>query len=291
MSLTLEQQAARKIGGSDIAAILNIDPWKTPEELRLEKLGRLTPEPAGERAELGEIMEEPIRQIYSKRTGRIVHRVHQTLVHPKYDWLTAHIDGRVVGEKIGVECKHIHWRLAHLWGQEGSDEIAEHYLPQVLEYLMVTGYEAWDVAAFTGDLKIYTVEPDQEWFEMIAEATHDFWHVNVLGDVPCELDMNRTDALRVLKRLYPGTTGEVIEASEQLNHWHRVYREASDLRKQYETTADAAKAHLLRAMGEASQLKLSDGVYTRKTIERKAYSVAATSYTDFRFKDAPRLGD
>jgi len=289
--LTTEQIVNRKIGGSDIATILGVNPWKTAEELRLEILGRLDRYQEGNDAtEAGEIMEEGIRQLYAKRTGRTVHRSHQTLVHPEHDFLTVHIDGRVVGERRGLECKNVHWRMAQYWGEPGSDQIAEYYLPQVMADMLVMDYPCWDVAAYFGgpDLRIYTVERDSEWDDIIIEATKYFWETNVLQDVSCGIDLTRPDALRTIKRLYPGTDGSTRQADHELMHWHAVLRQAKTLKSSYEQTAIAAAAHLQLAMGNAAILELPDGSrYERKTITRKAYAVEATSYTDFRYK-APK---
>ena len=290
--LTDKQLADRKIGGSDIATILGLNPWRTAEELRLEILGRLPLMEGNEAMEAGEIMEEGVRQLYARRTGRTVNRSHQTLVHPGYDFLTAHIDGRIVGERRGLECKNIHWRMAQHWGEPGSDQIPEYYLPQVMHYMLVLDYPLWDVAAYFGgpDLRIYTVERDPEWDEIILDLTNDFWHRHVGQDIPCGTDVERPDALRVLKRIYPGTNGTVLTVPNgaSIISWHDVYRQSSELRAQYEKSADLAKAHMLRHMKEASVLELPDGGrYVRKLIERKGYSVEATSYIDMRYK-APK---
>jgi len=289
--LTTEQIANRKIGGSDVATILGLSPWKTAEELRLEILGRLERYQEGNEAtEAGEIMEEGIRQLYARRTGRTVHRSHQTLIHPEHDYLTVHIDGRVVGERRGLECKNVHWRLASYWGEPGSDQIAEYYLPQVMADMLVMDYPVWDVAAYFGgpDLRIYTVERDPEWDEIIIGATHYFWHTNVLQDVTCSIDITRLDALRAIKRIYPGTDGSTLHATQELVHWHNVLQQAKMLGAQYDKAADVAKAHLLFSMGSAAILELPDGGrYERKNIACKAYTVEAKSYTDFRYK-APK---
>lgn len=48
------EQRRRYIGGSDMAAILGVDPWKTQVDLWLEKTGRLVDEPlTSKAAELG----------------------------------------------------------------------------------------------------------------------------------------------------------------------------------------------------------------------------------------------
>lgn len=287
MMLTAEQLQNRKIGGSDVATILGLNPYKTAEELRLEILGRLPGFEGNEATEAGEIMEEGIRQLYAKRTGREVRRSHVTLAHPKYDWLTCHIDGRIVGEKRGLECKNIHWRMARYWGAEGSDEVAEYYLPQVHTYLLVMDFPVWDVAAFFGgsDLRVYEVQRLKEWDDIVVEATHDFWYRHVLEDVPCEISPEHPHALDAIARIYPGTNGETVDLSE-LEHWHKVLQDSKRIAKQYDDAADIAKAHILRAMGEAAVGTVPGGSYTRKVVKRKGYFVEDSEYVDFRFKAA-----
>src|SRR6185369_4652312 len=117
--LTTQQIAARKIGGSDVSCILGLNPWKTPLELYAEKRGEIEPEDLSENeaVEAGNIMEDAIAELtarrMTKRLGREIklRRCKTTLVHPKHDWLTVHIDRDVVGEDQGVELKNVGWRV------------------------------------------------------------------------------------------------------------------------------------------------------------------------------------
>lgn len=288
--LTAEQLNNRLIGGSDVGTILGLNPYQTAEELRLTKLGRLPEFEGNDLTAAGSIFEDGIRQFYSHKTGRKVRQSHQTLTNPKYPWLTVHIDGQIEGEKRGLECKNVHWRMAHLWGKEGTDEIAEYYFGQPHTYMLVKDYPVWDVAAYFGaaDLRIYTLERDKELDEMIIQATHDFWYINVLQDVPCEISPEHPHSLDAVQKIYPGTDGSTIEFPPEIEHWHAVMTEAKEARSKYDALIDTAKFHILQQMGNAAIGKLSDGsAYTRKVVTRKSYEIAESSYVDFRHTKKP----
>ena len=91
----------------------------------------------------------------------------------------------------------------------------------------------------------------------------------------------------MLRRMYPGTNGQAVIASEldeALLYWAKVAEDAAEKAHQYETVAEQARNHLLAAMGDAAVLRL-DGrrAMVRKVIKKKAYEVAASSYVDARF--------
>lgn len=286
MPLTAEQLAARKIGGSDVATILGLNPFKTPVELWLEKTGHTERQEDESLAlKFGNIMEPAIAEMYTVRTSKRLRRCNVTLKHPKYEWLTAHIDRDVVGEERGVEIKNVGRNAAKYWGSEKDGRIAEYYLPQPHTYMLIKGYPVWDVAAYFGgdDLRIIPIEFDPEFAEMIVDATHDFWFNHVVADVPPPVDLDSPSALRALKKLYPGTNGQTIEGDPALLHWHRIAEEAGAKKNMYEKLVEGAKAHIAAAMGENSRLILPDDVvYERKEIKRKGYVVEDTAYMDLR---------
>src|SRR6185369_13191468 len=165
--LTTEQLAARKIGGSDVACILGLNPFKTALELYAEKRGELEPADLSENenVEAGVVLEDAIADLtarrMTRRLGREIklRRCNLTLTHPKYDWLTIHIDRDVVGEDRGVEIKNVGARAARFWGEQDTDEIPDYYLPQPHTYMLVKDYPAWTVSGYFGgsDLRLYEI--------------------------------------------------------------------------------------------------------------------------------------
>ena len=278
------------IGGSDIAALFGICPFSTKLKVYLQKRGELAPDDDNKSTRTGRAMEHVIAVMVAEREGARLRKVNRTLRHPKHDFLIAHIDRDDVGIRKGLEIKNVSPRMAYLWGKDGQpDAVAEHYLPQPHHYMLVLDYDLFNVAAYFGgdDLRIYPMERDPEMDELIIDAAHDFWHNHVLAGVPPEPDFDHKSTLPMLRRMYPGTNGQTVIASEldeALMYWAKVAEDAAEKAHQYEEVARSAKNHLLAAMGEAAILKL-DGqrAMVRKVISKKPYEVAASSYVDARF--------
>ncbi len=278
------------LGGSDIAALFGICPFSTKLKVYLQKRGELAPDDDNKSTRTGRAMEQVIAVMVAEREGAKLRKINRTLRHPKHDFLIAHIDRDYVGVRKGLEIKNVSPRMAYLWGKDGThDAVAEHYLPQPHHYMLVLDYPLFDVAAYFGgdDLRVYPMERDPEMDELIIDAAHDFWHNNVLAGVPPEPDFDHKSTLPMLRRLYPGTNGETVIASEldeTLLYWAKVAEDAAAKAHQYETVAEQAKNHLLAAMGDAAVLKL-DGqrAMVRKVIKKKAYEVAEMDYVSARF--------
>lgn len=293
--LTSDQLAARKVGGSDVSCILGLNPYKTVLELYAEKTGQIEPEDlsANENVEAGNVMEDAIATLtarrMTRRLGREIklRRCNLTLSHPKYDWLTAHIDRDVVGEDLGVELKNVGWRAAADWGAEDTDEIPEYYLPQPHTYMLVKDYPAWTVSGYFGgsELRLYTVERNREMEQLIVEETHRFWHEHVLKGIPPAFDPAHRAAAKAIRRLYPGTNGAEVIADARLEHWRGVMQDAAEFRQRFEKSEELARLHIASQMGDAAVMRFADGsCMTRKLVTRKGYTVEASSYVDVRFK-------
>lgn len=284
-------QAERRtgVGGSDSPILAGLSPYGTPFSLYLEKRGDTPPsfDPDNRYTRAGRAFESVIAHMYSEETGLKLRRNNRTLRHPDMPWLMGHIDREIVGQRKGLEIKNVSPQIGYRWGRSGDpDGVPEYYLPQVHHYLLVTGLPAWDVAAYFGgaDLRIYTIERDPEWDDIIAANATRFWHEHVIAGVPPEIDPTHPTTLPLLARLYPGTDGTTIDADDGLRAWARVAREAGEKSSEYDSIAKTARAHLLHAMGASAVLRFGDGtVFRRKEVKRKGYEVAESVYVDARF--------
>lgn len=297
MALTEVQLAQRNrgIGGSDVATVLGLNPYKSAVELYHERRGTIEVQDLSENlpVEAGNILEDGIAELAQRHMSRHwnrpikLRRCNLTLTHPKYDWLFCHIDRDVVGEERGVELKNVGYHAARGWGPALTDEIPDYYLPQPMSYMLVKNYPVWTVAGYFGgaDLRLYELERDKEWDEIIIARTHDFWHKHVLAGVPPPVDLSGPRALEIVRKVYKGTTGEIVGADADLEHWRHVCQEATKKATEYQNTADSAKAHLLAALGDGAILTFPSGIrLERKSVTRKGYTVEAQTYFDARFK-------
>lgn len=284
------------LGGSDIGAILGLSPYRTPVDVWAEKTGRAPGQDETLQMRFGTYAEEFVAREYSAKTGRAVQRF-TTMLHHAAAPVLGNVDRLVIpdGAKIashkseirtdrGLECKTASAFAsfnADDWGDEGTDQIPPSYLVQCATYMALTGCSFWDLAVLFGnqEVRVYNLQRDAELEgEIIARST-EWWDRHVVADVPPE-PVNEAD----IKHLFPRTNGATIEADAMLIHWAEVLQDANKKSGEYSAVADTAKMHLLRAMGESEILRLDGNrIFRRKLIQKKAYTVEASSYIDARF--------
>lgn len=255
MSLTQEQLERRKsgLGGSEVATILNLNPYKTPYELWLEKTGRREPEDISGKFAIrrGNDMEALVAKWFSEDTGLTVARVNSTLTNPDHPYLLGHIDRRIVGAKEGLECKTSNWRMAVNFGEEGTDDVPPSYLIQCVHYMIVTGWRVWHLAAeLGGDFKIYRIEYDETLANHVARTAHDWWQRHIIDGVEPEPTTHADLALA-----YPHTDNDTeVEASSDIKLIHEELVGVAMQLKDMKERDSGLRAQLKAAMGECSAL-------------------------------------
>lgn len=274
------------IGGSDVAAILGVSPWKSIVDLWLDKITPLQEDNQNAAAKRrGSRLEPYIRDMIQEEYGLKLVRFNERYIDKEYPFLAAEIDAETEDEN--VEIKTVHPFKAKEWGERDTDQLPIHYIAQAQHGLGVTGKKICRTFALIGDdLKPYVVERDDELIEAMRQKSVAFWNNHVLPKIQPPLDYKHKDILETLSRIYPGTNGTVIDAEAQHEHWRAVYQTASDMMAKYEGILKGARAHLLSEMGEACAIRFDDGMaFTRKVIKKKPYTVEhkESRYVDFRF--------
>jgi putative phage-type endonuclease len=289
--LTKEQLEERRsgIGGSDAAVILGINPYKDIYELYLDKLGALpedfdTGEHLKESRYWGSVLEQPVCDRYAEETGYKVQKANQLIRSKEHPFMLANIDRKVVGEdrRIGFEAKTA--ARPDGWGESGSDEIPPYIMCQVQHYLAVTGYDLWDLGVLIGnrDYRQYRIRPIESIISQLVEAEEEFWD-RVTAQLPPEPQWQSAATTRLLKELYPGTNGQVIELPEIAQSYQDVQDDAAAQRLVYEKVVAGTKNRLAMLMGEASVGLLPDGTaITRKEQTRKEFTVSESKFIAVR---------
>lgn len=257
-TLTEQQIADRRhgIGGSDVAAILEMSPFKSPLDVYLEKIGEADSTQENERMYWGSRLESLVADEYSLRHDRKVRRRHQAVVHKKYTWMRANVDRIVINLDRLLECKTTSERNAELWGEPGTDEIPELYMAQAQHYLIVTGRPVIDVAVLIGgqEYRDYTVEADREIHDMLIEEEHRFWDEHVLRGVP-----PAPRSVEEAQRLWPKHTDRSVLADDPVVEVVNRLREVKDEQKRLEADEKDLKLHIQQYMGDAAVLFDPDG--------------------------------
>lgn len=187
---------SRGIGGSDSAAVLGRNPWKTNVDLYREKTGlKEAPDISNNAAvEFGRKAEESIRYLFKlDHPELIVNYVPESiLVNKENNFLLYSPDGLVEEVKTGrkgiLEIKTT-TILQSMHKEKWKDTIPENYLFQCLHGLIVTGFDFVILRArlkYSDDyivVKEYTIEREifKEEIEEQKKRLINFWNNNVLA--------------------------------------------------------------------------------------------------------------
>lgn len=274
------------IGSSDAAAAMNLSPWQTAVDLWLEKRGASPPFEGNAATRWGKLLEPLLRQEYAEQTRRAVYLPQERLVHPEVTFIAAHPDGITDDGRL-LELKTA--RSAEDWGEPGGDEIPTPYTIQVQHQLMVTQLPVADVAVLVGgsDFRLYEVPADRELQGDILEAEVEFWRFVEQGIQP-PLDFSAPHVLAVVRKLYPGTNGQTVDADESCIKAREELETAKELLEASTEARDAALARLLYFMQDAALLRFPDGrALRRQYTSRKEYTVAANEFISTRWVAKP----
>ncbi|VVE33760.1 YqaJ viral recombinase family protein [Pandoraea commovens] len=277
------------IGGSDVAAILGVSPWRNVVDLWMDKITPRREDGHNAAAKRrGSRLEPYILDMIREEHGLNIVAANERYIDAELPFLAAEIDAEYAdGEaRENIEIKTVHPFKSKEWGEHETDELPLHYVAQVQHGLGVTGRNTCRVFALIGDdLKPYVVQRDDELIRVMRERAAEFWTKYVVPKVQPPIDYEAKNVLDTIKRLYPGSDGTVIDATAMHEHWRAVFETAKRMQAHYEALQDGARAHLLAEMGKAAAIRFDDGhAFIRKEISKKAYSVdyPASKYIDFR---------
>lgn len=254
MGFTKEQLEERKrgIGASEAAAVLGLNPYRTPLEVWMQKKGLIeTIETPAMR--LGTRLEPVIAEMYQEATGLEL-ATTRTILYPKNPIIFATPDRIVKGRHKGLEIKTANARMAEQWGEEGTDEVPHYYLIQCILCMAVTDLQEWDLAALIGgsDFRIYTIHRDIGLENAIIERLLEWWETYVVGNQEPEIDSSSACA-EYLAAKYPRNFQPLKQAdtdTEQLlNRLAEVRYSLESLEEQEEAIKNLLKNYIGDADG------------------------------------------
>lgn len=106
---------------------------------------------------------------YERKSGHILTRKGEVVVHPRFDWAAATLDGWVEALMCPIECKHV-------GGREPFDRIRERYTPQMMWQMSVTGAEQCIFSVIEGANapRIEAMDRDGEYIEIMWDRAQNF---------------------------------------------------------------------------------------------------------------------
>lgn len=260
-------QIARRqgLGGSDMAAVLGVHPYKTAEDVYLDKLGLLPERPPSPAMRRGEVLEPIAADEYQQATGRKLQRGHAglptgILAHRDHPWLRANID-RVVMPAEDRTLAEIKVPGLPVFARIKHQGIPPYIQIQGQHYLAVTGYRRVVFIVFSAErweLVDAEVERDEEIIGHIIEAGAKFWHDHVLPQVPPPPPDDEPQV-----KLPDVSTSEVVTMdSPQWAEAVALLRDARELKAGAEELEAQAK-HTLQAMMEHAEAQVAEGAGLR----------------------------
>ena len=253
MATAVEQEAREEflnerrkgIGGSDVAAILGLDRYRTPEQVWLEKTGQVKPldvmTPDQER---GITFESIAAKKYEQKTGIKLVRIPGRFQHPIHKFMLANIDFFVEGREKLVEVKCPSLGAFSRIKREG---LPDSWLLQMQHYMAVLALNAAVIVIFCADrmeLVHFTVERDDILIAHMIEKEREFWTlVETMTPPPDVIAEIRGQEIVVVGNVTKRSDAEFTQAISFL-------REAKSLVKTAEQTEEEAKERFIEVVGD-----------------------------------------
>jgi predicted phage-related endonuclease len=260
----------RGIGGSDVSAILNLDPWRGAHSVWLQKMNREKYEQS-EAALWGVLIEPLVLAEYAKREHVELGQLAQTpdtpyeitnpkrprfLQHKTEKWMRATVDAVVAGASVGVDAKtklDPHWSRGE-YGEPNTDAVPRPVILQCQWYCGITGFPRWDVPVLFGnELRIYRVFFNQRLWEILVDRCGDFWRRYVLTRTPPPLEDSGV-ARKVVESVFPRNLVEVREATDLEGQIVNLYRQADERYKTLGAIREKIQATLCARIATADGL-------------------------------------
>lgn len=277
------------IGGSEIAAIVGLNQYRTPMQIWESKVNPVQDEETSQPAYWGTVLEDVVAKEYALRTGNKVQRLTKQMRHPDFNFAIANIDRAVINPTISgnvrwkdgklttdriLECKTANGFAAKQWGEAGSDQVPDSYLIQCQWYMGVTGANICDLAVLIGgqDFRIYTINRDDELINDLLQQGAAFWELvknNIAPD-----PINYPEAV---KKWAISDSSLSVQADDLLIDDLEQIQSIKAQVKELEAQEDEIKARVVYALKEAETL-IYQGVkvatcktQTRTSFDSKAF--------------------
>lgn len=289
------------VGGSDAAAIMGVDKWRSELAVYVDKIAEGTPtEEESEMADWGRILEPVILKRFAAKSGRRTVRGGRLMRSKGQAHHLITLDGVQLSKPpVGCRGPGVAEVKTTGYGDEYADDLPVRVQVQIQWQLFVTGAE-WATCVWLPlperKLQWLDVMPHRAFQEVLAERIDAFWQ-RVKTRTPPAPDGSVSSEL-ALRRLYPNENGDAIRVRGLLPR---------DLADEYERNKAALellqnrqgliKNMLAATMRESKYAVLDDGRYwgsafykDRETRCRHCSEVLAKigSYRTYTLRDAPK---
>lgn len=252
------------LGASEIAAVLGLSKYSAPIDVFLEKKGRAEDKGDTQYTKWGRLHEATIAEQYALE-NHVTLSLAETYALVDAPWARATPDRFVLddtGELWLLECKTTDARLAHEWGEPGTDEVPLYYLTQAMWQMHVTGFKRCDIAVLIGgnDYREFPIRYDADLAQTMFDRAEAFWVNNVLANV--EPPITGPNADELLAKRYRTHSDEIATADTTeavlIQQCITAYLAAKDA----DSIADSYKTSVKELIGERKGITADAGTIT-----------------------------
>lgn len=280
---TQKQLRRGKLGSSSAAAALGLDPFKSAADVYMELTGAVEDSAGNENTERGNLLEPAILKWCENETGK--HFAPSEMFNHPNGLMCWNADGVMYLDDDSsiteaVECKSTVDDSG--LGDEGTDQIKEHWLVQIAHAFAVvpTLQVMWVPVLLPGfkkfDFRLYRVDRNDELAELVEQQGLAFMRNHVFPQIP---PSNFKPSLDVLKRVRRVPKKVVPVKREAYENWIA----ARAARLQAADDEDVAKAALITALGDAEAGEVDGvGTFTYMETHRKEFTTKESTYRTLR---------
>ncbi|MCM1215578.1 MAG: YqaJ viral recombinase family protein [Lachnospiraceae bacterium] len=184
----------RGIGGSDVAAITGISPFRTARDIYYDKLGiAAVEENEGNwvAMEMGHLLEDLVAEIFRRKTGFEIFQAKKMFCHPLHPFMLADVDYLAAmpdGSKAILEIKTTNYNAKDHWWKDGRETVLDYYEIQGRHYMAVLDIDRVFFCCLYGNTEdeaiIREIRRDRAYEEEMIFLEQEFWENHVLKKDP-----------------------------------------------------------------------------------------------------------
>ena len=270
----------KRIGGSDIGAILGVNKYKSIIDVYIDKTEGISFE-GNESTYWGHIHESTIMKEFGKRHKEFI--VYQAPYSVIDDFLIANLDG-VLKDKENGEYGVLEIKTTNAFNYKDwdGDVVPQYYYAQVQHYLMLTGYKFAYIAVLIGGnhYKDFKIQRNEEDIELIRNKASEFYNENILKLIPPMPDGSDAYMNHLKKKAMEIENNEVRELPEFEEIAIRI-KELARQKKLIEDEDKLLREKILHKMIEEKTLKAVAGKYKFNISERKTPDIEKMTKENF----------
>jgi len=249
-------ERAKGIGGSELGAILGLNPYESAYSLWHKKMGLVEDkiEPNWS-IRFGNAFERPILELFAEEHPELDIYETGSFFHKEHTWMRANPDALARDRDTGE------WQIIEVkTARAGWDEIPKHYISQVQWYMSVMGITKATIVAVAGwNYLEQEIEFDPFVDSVNFTAAQRFYNSLTSGEKP-DWDGSRS-TYETVRLLHPDISDESVEVPQELASG---LIESNNRFLLAQTELNKMKSQVYDAMGKAKQATSSGEVFATR---------------------------